>query len=178
MANSNRVFVDVAVISGGPAGIGAALELRRRGVKRVTVLDREARAGGIPRHCGHRSFGWREFGRLLRGPAYAGKLAAAAIKAGVEIRTLHTVVGMREAGRLDVATPNGGVEIQAARVIIATGARETPLAARLISGDRLVGCITTGTLQSFLYLYDLIPFRRPVILGTEIVTLSALLSCR
>jgi thioredoxin reductase len=178
MATSNRVLVDVAIVGGGPAGIATALELRGRGVKRVVLLDREATAGGIPRHCGHPSFGWREFRRILRGPAYARKLAEAARTAGVEIRTRNTVVTLGEAGRLQVATPDGGVEIEAKRVIVATGARETPLAARLISGDRVLGCLTTGALQSFLYLYGLIPFRRPVILGTEIVTLSALLTCR
>jgi thioredoxin reductase len=178
MADANDVSTDVAIIGGGPAGIGAALELRRRGVSRVMMLDRESTAGGTPRHCGHPSFGWREFGRILRGPAYARRLAEAASAAGAEIRMRHSVVGMGKAGQLHVARPDGEVSIQAKRVIIATGARETPLAARLISGDRLVGCLTTGTLQSCFYLYGLVPFRRPVILGTEIVTLSALLTCR
>ena len=36
------VDTDVAVIGAGPAGIGAALALRRAGVRRVTVLEREA----------------------------------------------------------------------------------------------------------------------------------------
>ncbi|MGH9612038.1 MAG: FAD-dependent oxidoreductase [Bryobacteraceae bacterium] len=174
----NRLSVDVAIVGGGPAGIAAALELRRRGIARVTLLDREETVGGIPRHCCHPSFGWSEFGRLLSGPAYARKLATAAVSAGVEIRTRHTVVAMREAGILQVATPDGALAIQAERVIVSTGAREMPLAARLISGDRLVGCLTTGALQSFLHPHGLIPFRRPVILGTEIVSLSAVLTCR
>jgi thioredoxin reductase len=173
-----QLWVDVAIVGGGPAGIAAALELRRRGVARVVLLDREETIGGIPRHCGHPSFGLFEFGRLLRGPAYARKLADAAFAAGVEIRTRHTVVAPREEGHLEVATPEGILAIHAARTIIATGARETPLAARLISGDRLIGCLTTGSLQAFLYLHNLIPFRRPVILGTEIVSLSAVLTCR
>jgi pyruvate/2-oxoglutarate dehydrogenase complex dihydrolipoamide dehydrogenase (E3) component len=96
----------------------------------------------------------------------------------VEIRARHTVVAPREEGHLEVATPDGLLTIHATRTIIATGARETPLAARLISGDRLIGCLTTGSLQSFLNLHGLIPFRRPVILGTEIVSLSAVLTCR
>ncbi len=178
MASPDSALIDVAIVGGGPAGIAAALELRRRGFARVTVLDREATAGGTPRHCGHHAFGWNEFGRILRGPVYARKLAAAAMAAGVEIRPYHTVVAMGEAGHLQVATPEGTTEIEARRIIVATGARETPLSARLVSGDRLVGCVTTGTLQCFVYLYDLIPFRRPLILGTEIVTLSALLTCR
>lgn len=173
----NRLSVDVAIVGGGPAGIAAALELRRRGVARVTVLDREDEAGGIPRHCCHSFFGWGEFGRFLQGPSYARRLVTAAASAGVQVRRRHNVTSMGEHGSLQVATPDGLLAIQAARVLVATGARETPLAARLISGDRLVGCLTTGALQSFLHPHGLIPFRRPVILGTELVSLSAVLTC-
>ena len=41
----------VAIVGGGPAGLAAAVELRRRGVREVVVLEREAEAGGIPRHA-------------------------------------------------------------------------------------------------------------------------------
>ena len=155
MANANDDLADVAIIGGGPAGIGAALELRRRGVPRVIMLDRESTAGGTPRHCGHPSFGWREFGRILKGPAYARRLAEAASAAGAEIRMRHSVLAMCKAGQLHVTRPDGEVGIQAKRVIIATGARETPLAARLISGrstSRL--CYDRHTSVVFLPIWD------------------------
>ena len=41
------------IIGAGPAGLSAAVALRRRGIERVVVLEREADPGGIPRHCGH-----------------------------------------------------------------------------------------------------------------------------
>ena len=53
------------------------IALRGRGVDRVLVLEREAAAGGVPRHCGHSPFGMREFGRVLTGPAYARRLRRA-----------------------------------------------------------------------------------------------------
>ena len=68
---------DVIVIGAGPAGLSAATALARLGVA-VTVLDREAEAGGIPRHCDHPPYGLREFHRLMRGPDYAQRLVAEA----------------------------------------------------------------------------------------------------
>lgn len=173
-----EIQVDVAIVGGGPAGLGAALELRRLGVARVLILDREEHAGGIPRHCRHPSFGWREFRRLLGGPEYARRLVNAAIAAGVEIRTRHSVVNLKDGGVLEATAPEGRRLVRARRVILAAGARETPLSARLAPGDRAMGCLTTGALQSFLYGHGLLPFRRPLIVGTEIVSLSAILTCR
>ncbi len=173
-----EVTFDVAIVGGGPAGIAAACELRRRSVARVVILDREATAGGAPRHCGSSPFGWREFGRILSGPAYAGKLIEQARQAGVELRPAHSVVALEEAGRLRVTNSSGLVTVRARRVILATGARESPPSARLISGNRPIGCLTTGALQSFVNLEGLLPFRRPLVVGTELVGLSALLTCR
>jgi len=61
--------------------------------------------------------------------------------------------------------------------MMTTGARETPRSARLIAGDRPVGVVTTGTLQSYVAFHGLMPFRRPVIVGSELVSLSAVLTC-
>jgi cation diffusion facilitator CzcD-associated flavoprotein CzcO len=48
---------DVLIVGGGPAGLAAALELRNLGIGTVLVADREAQAGGIPRHSDHIGFG-------------------------------------------------------------------------------------------------------------------------
>ena len=85
-----ELSTDVAIVGGGPAGLAAAIALRGQGVARVTVLEREATAGGVPRHCGHPPFGMREVGRVLTGPAYARRLVAMAAAAGADIRTGHS----------------------------------------------------------------------------------------
>jgi len=170
--------VDVAIVGGGPAGLAAAIELRGRGVSRVVVLEREAEAGGVPRHCSHSPFGMREFLRVLPGPAYAERLRQAAMAAGVDIRTGTTVTNLREGGALALATPAGPSAIAAGRVLLATGVRETPRSARLTTGDRPIGVITTGTLQQAVHFERLRPFLRPIIVGTELVSLSAVLTCR
>ena len=171
-------MIDVAIIGGGPAGVAAALTLKRRGVARVVILEREEVLGGVPRHCGHPPFGFREFGRVMTGPVYARRLRAAAEKAGVEILLQHSVVRLRPGGVLDVATPEGATELRAKRVLLATGARESPRSARLLGGDRPLGVLNTGALQAHIYLQGTVPFRRPVVVGTELVSLSALATCR
>ncbi len=179
-ASSDVRAAEVLVIGAGPAGLAAATRMKALGVPNVIVVDREQRAGGIPRHCGHPPFGMREFGRVMTGPVYAQRLAETAEHAGVELRLGCSVVAIGCAGEIVVtcASSRGPIHIRARRVVLATGVRETPRAARLISGDRPLGVLNTGALQAYAYLQHLVPFRRPVVVGTELVSLSSLLTCR
>lgn len=177
-ARSLPAEVEVAIVGGGPAGLAAATRLRERGVASVAVLDRELAAGGIPRHCGHYPFGMREFHRVLRGPDYARRLVARAEAAGAAIHCGTTVVGIAPGPHLHLSTSEGARGLAARRVLLATGVRETSRAARLIGGQRPLGVVSTGALQSLVYLAGQRPFRRPVILGTELVSFSAILTCR
>ncbi|NRB18416.1 MAG: FAD-dependent oxidoreductase [Rhodobacteraceae bacterium] len=170
--------IDVAIIGSGPSGLSAAIELKALGIARVVVLERDPEAGGIPRHCGHPPFGIREFKRVLTGPQYARKLVAMARLVGVEIRTSTTVVEARPDGKLLLATKDGVAEIAPRRVIYATGVRETPRSCRFITGPRPLGVVNTGALQSTIYLQDRTPFERPVIIGTELVSFSVIMTCR
>ena len=168
--------LEVIVVGSGPAGLSAATRLARDGC-RVTVLEREAEAGGIPRHCGHYPFGMREFHRLLRGPDYAARLRQAALQAGVTIRTSTTVTALLPGGTVEITDDSGRAKLSARAVLLATGVRETTRAARLIGGEKPGGVLSTGALQGLVYLNHQRPFRRPVILGTELVAFSALLTC-
>jgi flavin-dependent dehydrogenase len=96
---------EVAIVGAGPAGLAAAMALGSRGIQRVVVFEREASPGGTPRHCGHATFGLREFKRLLSGPAYVRRLLADA--QGIEIRTGATVIAIADAGDLHLSTGDG-----------------------------------------------------------------------
>ncbi|MDE2238876.1 MAG: FAD-dependent oxidoreductase [Rhodospirillales bacterium] len=167
-------MIDAAIIGGGPAGIAAALRLKARGVPRVVILERAAALGGVPRFSVQRVFGLREFGRLLTGPAYAERLAASAQAAGVEILPGHDVTALRPNGALDVLTPDGPRLFAARRVLLATGARECEPAA----GAGLGGVLNMSALQALLAAQAPPPFRRPVVVGAEMVPLSVLSLCR
>ena len=167
----------VAILGGGPAGLSAAQRLAELGIKEILLIEREEALGGVPRHCGHPAFGLREFHRLLGGPAYARRLAAAA--SGIEIRSRTTVTAIDPGGRIRCLDPDHGESaLEARAILLAFGVRETPRSARLIGGDRPWGVITTGALQQFVYLQKIRPFRRAVIVGSELVAFSALLTLR
>ncbi|HEX2581285.1 MAG TPA: FAD-dependent oxidoreductase [Dongiaceae bacterium] len=168
---------DILIVGAGPAGLSAAAELSRLGLgASVTILEREQEAGGIPRHCGHKTFGLREFGRLYSGPTYAQRLAETIGSAQLRLGT--SVVEIAPGGRVRVTDGEGARWIDARRVLLATGMRETPRPPRLISGIRSASIMNTATLQQYVYLYGRAPFRHPVILGGELVAFSAILTLR
>jgi thioredoxin reductase len=167
---------DVVVIGGGPSGLATALALREQGIQDVVVLERETEAGGIPRHCGHRGFGYFKRWGLLTGPQLAQKLRTQSHS--LDVRTRTTVLEFSLRGSLRVHGPEGIAEISAKKIVLATGTRESSRAARLIGGKRLPGIINTGTLQQQVYLHHAKPFSKPVIIGSEWVSFSALMTCR
>lgn len=169
---------DVAIVGAGPAGVAAALALKAAGVGSVVVIEREKDVGGVPRHCTHSPFGMREFGRILAGPSYARRLGQALNAAGVELRTSTAVTALLPDAALRVVDPSGEGMVKARRVVLATGARESSRAARLLPGDRPVGIVTTGMLQHAVAIEHLKPFRKPLVVGTELVSMSAVLTCR
>jgi thioredoxin reductase len=164
------------IIGAGPAGLTAARTLRDNGVRDVLVLERAPVAGGLPRHCGHSGWGVFDFRRILTGPSYAKRLIEAA--RGVEIMADATVTRIEPQGRIEISTQAGVEKLEARTILIATGIRETPRSARLVAGARPLGITTTGAFQDMVYVGGIRPFSRPVIVGTELVSFSAVLTAR
>jgi thioredoxin reductase len=170
--------VEVLVIGAGPAGLSAATALAARVDGTVLVLDREPDAGGIPRHSDHTGYGVRDLKTFLKGPAYARRLVANAIAAGAVVRTSTMVTGWDSAMTVEVTSPAGRQCVQARAIVLATGARERPRAARLVPGDRPPGVYTTGQLQNLVHLHHANPGRHAVVVGAELVSWSAVLTLR
>ena len=168
--------VDVLIVGAGPAGIAAALELKKLGVNNILVAEREPEAGGIPRLCGHIGFGLTDLYRVMTGPAYARKYREMAERAGIEIHTNTTVTDLEGGRQISYTSPHGLGRIEAKALLLATGVRERPRSARLVPGHRPQGVFTTGSLQRFVYEHELPVGQRAVIVGAETVSLSVVLT--
>lgn len=169
---------DVLVVGGGVSGLVCATTLARLGIGRVAVLEREQQPGGAPRHIHNLTFGWDRFHRPMSGPAFAQRLVTEALKAGVEIVVSASVVGLEPSGIVQVACVSGLCELTAKQICLATGARETTRHGLLVTGARPFGITTTGALQRHIHFQGKIPFRRPLVIGSEWVSLAALREMR
>ncbi|WP_246258968.1 NAD(P)/FAD-dependent oxidoreductase [Streptomyces typhae] len=189
--------VDVLIVGAGPAGLAAAAALAGTGAGRVEILEREQRAGGIPRHCHHGGFGdagavrggpgagdpsglpaHRRLPGLrglgTSGPRYAERCVDAAVRAGATLRTGVTATGWAGPLTLDTTSSTGLERVTARAVVLATGARERPRSARLVPGTRPAGVYTTGELQQDVHLYRRPVGTRAVVVGAEPVAYAAL----
>jgi glycerol-3-phosphate dehydrogenase len=166
---------DVLIVGAGPAGLSAAIELKKQGIKNILVVDREPEAGGMPRFCDHIGFGIADLWRLYTGPGYARYYRELAQKHDVEIRSSTTITGWVDS-KLTFTSPGGLGRIEAKAILLATGIRERPRAARMVPGTRPQGIFTTGSLQRFVHQEHLPVGKRAVIIGAELVSLSALMT--
>lgn len=164
---------DVLVIGGGPAGLAAAVQLKQLGCGNVVVIEREKVAGGIPRHCFHTGFGIRDLKKIISGPKYAANYVRLARNAGVTLLTEATAIAWKNDLEIQVTSPQGIQMFAPRAVLLATGCRERPRAARFIPGDRPAGIYTTAALQQLVYLRSQKVGSRAVVVGAEHVSFSA-----
>ena len=146
------------------------------GAGSVVIIEREHETGGIPRHARHQGFGIRDLHRIMSGPDYAARLTEQASHAGAELRTATQATGWTSDGALETTSASGRRRLRARAVVLATGCRERPRAARFVAGSRPQGVMTTGMLQQLVYLLGEAPGRRAVVVGAEHVSFSSLLT--
>ncbi len=168
----------VFIAGAGPAGLAAAVELARQGVRDVVIVEREEEAGGVPRMCHHTGFGLRDLHGVYTGPSYAQRYRAQVTAAGIEVRTSMTVTGWIGPTTVSVTGSHGPGEVQAQAILLATGCYERSRAGRLVHGRRPQGVFTTGSLQRFVRQVGggQAVGRRAVVAGAETVSFSALLT--
>ena len=170
----------VVIVGTGPAGLAAARTLTARRVHPVLVVDRDDGPGGLPRYCQHLGFGWEYTGRLESGARFARHLLSDLDASGCRVVTRTTVLKIRPGPAVEMVGPETGlIELRPRAVILATGIRERPRAARLVPGGRPErGVLTTGQLQQMVTRGVPLSGKRAVVVGSEHVSFSALLTAR
>jgi NADPH-dependent 2,4-dienoyl-CoA reductase/sulfur reductase-like enzyme len=158
--------VDAAIIGGGPAGLAAALELHKQGIKNILILEREKHLGGILRQCIHDGFGLTRFSESLSGPEYAQIFIDEIIESNISYMTDTSVLSISKDRKIQAACRQGLLEINAKAVIITTGCRERTRGALAIPGERPAGVYTAGVAQAYTNLYNTMVGKNIIILGS------------
>ena len=175
--------LDVAIIGGGPAGISAAVEISRLKKFKIALFDIEAEPGGIPRSSHIPFFGLRDQKKVYTGRAYARRLNGLLRRTPVKIHNQATVLDIIPDApggvhRIDVLSPAGLDSYKSRVLLLATGCFERSRFARSIPGARPAGVFTAGALQEIVNLCYKKPGQRALIIGSEDIAFSSVLTLR
>lgn len=153
---------DLIIVGAGPAGLSAAIEAAKRGIKTV-VFDENSRPGGQLFKQIHKFFGSKEHRAKIRGYVIGGQLLEEARKSGVEVILDATVIGLYQDREVVVKLGEAIHHFKGNAVIVATGASENMIN---FPGWTLPGVIGAGAAQTMLNLHGVLPGKRVLMLGS------------
>jgi len=179
--NSTKHF-NIIIIGAGPAGVGAAIALAKHGIKSIAIIERSDKIGGIPSFYKKKKGGVRTFVRWSRGGIpvfgedYAQWLEMQLIKTKVQIELQSQVLQIDAQKKiLTLVSPEEGeVNYSADAIVMACGSREETAAERgWLVGSRPVRVIFTKQLLGLLDGNNLLPFKNPIIIGSDVIGYAA-----
>jgi len=156
------IETELAIVGAGPAGLSAAIEAARAGVE-VTVIDENAKPGGQLFKQIHKFFGSKEHRAGVRGFTIGHHLLEETRKLGVTILLDTKVWGIFKDLTLGISRGEEMDLVKAQKILLATGAIETPLS---FPGWTLPGVMGAGAAQTLVNLHRVLPGRRFLMVGS------------
>ena len=160
---------NVIVIGGGPAGLGAAVEAKKKGAEKVLIVERDRELGGILNQCIHNGFGLHEFKEELTGPEYAGRFIQMVEENKIDHLLNTMVLSIDDDGENKIVRTlgeNGLENIKADAVVLAMGCRERTRGAIDIPGYRPAGIYNAGAAQRYMNMEGYMVGKKVVIYGS------------
>lgn len=153
---------ELAVVGGGPAGLSAAIEAAKAGGK-VVVIDENVKHGGQLFKQIHKFFGGKEHRAGVRGIDIGFQLLKEAKDSGVEILLDTAVWGIFEGNLLGLVSKGKVQQLQAKKILLATGASENPLA---FPGHTLPGILGAGAIQTMMNVHRVLIGEKILMVGS------------
>ena len=153
---------ELIVIGAGPAGLSAAIEAAKHGIKPI-VFDENAKPGGQLFKQIHKFFGSKEHKAKIRGFKIGEELLEEAEKYGVEVVLNATVIGLYGEKEVTVKVGEEVRHYKGDSVLVATGASENMVN---FKGWTLPGVIGAGAAQTMMNLHHIKPGNKILMLGS------------
>ena len=153
---------DLIVIGAGPAGLSAAIEAAKNGLKPI-VFDENARPGGQLFKQIHKFFGSKEHKAKIRGFKIGDDLLAEASEHGVQVVLNATVMGLYPEKEVTVKIGGEIHHYKGDSILTATGASENMVPFR---GWTTPGVIGAGAAQTMMNLHHIKPGNKVLMLGS------------
>jgi len=146
--------------------MAVAVGAHRAGLRRILLLERHPKLGGILNQCIHVGFGLTYFKQELTGTEYAVRYRTIFDQTGAEVKTSSFVHRLSPAKEVTFLCPEGEFTVSSEKLVLATGCRERTREMLTIPGTRPAGIFTAGLVQEMVNIHGILPGRNVVVIGS------------